>query len=61
MQNSNEASVSTTSIYIQARLPIPSDMTQIQSETKRPDDSLYVRHLEDLTKLGINVDEVSTS
>jgi hypothetical protein len=35
--------------------------TQTQPSTKRPDNSLYAQHLEQLTKLGINVDEVSTS
>jgi hypothetical protein len=43
---------------------IPSDMatyTQTQSSSKRPDDPLYVQHLEDLTKLGVNVDEVNSS
>jgi hypothetical protein len=47
--------------YIQARLPDMTTYTQTQLGTERPDDSLYARHLEDLTKLGINVDEVSTS
>jgi hypothetical protein len=33
---------------------------QTQS-SKRPDDPLYVQHLEDLTKLGVNIDEVIAS
>ena len=46
--------------------PIPSLYLQIsqsnntQSGIEHPDDPLYVRHLKHLTKLGIDIDEVST-
>ena len=41
--------------------PIPSDMTSYtQSSIEHPGDPLCIQHLKHLTKLGIDIDEVST-
>ena len=38
-----------------------STYTQTQLDSNRPADPLYVEYMEDLTKLGVAVDEVRTS